>query len=134
MGCWSQTLPRCTWCQLGWQVMMAPSPPPFCLFVLVCRSVLYLPVCLSVSLPGQCTSLMEFIKKKNMLKNYSVCLHQKDFFPFIFSSFFLNHSLKYPRVSLHPPLPPFNIRVWDGGIFTNSNACEYLKHAKANQL
>ena len=54
MGCWSQTLPRCTWCRLGWQVMTAPSPPPCCLFVTVCRWVLYLSVCLSVSLPEQC--------------------------------------------------------------------------------
>lgn len=48
MGCWSQTLPRCTWCRLGWQVMAAPSPPPCCLFVTVCRWVLYLSVCLSL--------------------------------------------------------------------------------------
>lgn len=40
MECWSQTLPRCIWCRLGWQVMIAPSPPPFCLsFLSACLTV-----------------------------------------------------------------------------------------------
>lgn len=58
MGCWNQTRPRCTWCLLGWQVMTAPSPLPFCLFATVCLCVSLLSVFLSVCLSEQCKSLM----------------------------------------------------------------------------
>lgn len=36
MACWSPTPPRCTWCRLGWQVIMAPPLLPFGLSVTVC--------------------------------------------------------------------------------------------------
>lgn len=100
MACWSRTPPRCTWCRLGWQVMTAPPPPPFCLFVTVCH------ICLSVCL-GSLNHLWVLFKNKKKNKKPLICLHQTDFI--IFSPLHFSLGVKYPWVSPHflpPSLPP----------------------------
>lgn len=92
MGCWSQTLPRCTWCRLGWQVITPLSPSPFCRSVALCYTCLL--VCLSVCLGS---TNHWWVLWKNILRNYFVCLHQTN----VIYLYLLIYVPPHPLVSIY---------------------------------
>lgn len=102
MASWSQTLCRCTWCQLGWQVMTASSLPSVCLslsvarfyFVFACRSV-----CLN-----SLNHFQDFYFKK------SHCLHQK-ILNCLSHLFFFGLDYNNPEFHFISPPPPYKCEM-----------------------